>query len=328
MDLVTGATGFVGAHVARALLDAGERVRCLVRAGSDRRNLEGLDVELVEGDLLDAASLRPGLDGIRRLFHVAADYRLFVRDPASIYRANVDGTRALYQAAAEAGVERVVHTSSVGALGLRDEGRPADEETPVVFEKVVGHYKRSKVLAEREAEAFAARGLDVVIVNPSTPVGEGDVKPTPTGKIIVDFLNRKMPAYVDTGLNLIDVHDVAIGHLLAAEKGQRGRKYILGNEDLTLKQILDLLASITGLSAPTRRVPHWIPLLVGAVDTTGARLFGYEPRVALEAVRMSRHRMFFSSARAVRELGLPQSPVRGALERAVAWFRENGYVQA
>ncbi len=326
MDLVTGGTGFVGAHVARALLEDGRRVRCLVRAGSDRGNLEGLDVELVEGDLLEPPSLRPALDGIDRLFHVAADYRLFVREPASIYRANVDGTRALYEAAQAAGVERVVHTSSVGALGLREEGPPADEDTPVVFEKVVGHYKRSKVLAEREAEAFAARGLDLVIVNPSTPVGEADVKPTPTGKIIVDFLNRKIPAYVDTGLNLVDVRDVAAGHLLAATKGERGRKYILGNQNLTLKALLDLLADITGLSAPSRRLPHWIPLVVGAVDTAGARVFGYEPRVALEAVRMSRHRMFFSAERAVRELGLPQSPVRGALERAVAWFREHGYV--
>ena len=328
MDLVTGGTGFVGAHVARALLDAGERVRCLVRRGSDRRNLDDLDVELAEGDLLDASTLGPALDGVTRLFHVAADYRLFVRDPATIYRANVDGTRALYEAAAGAGVERVVHTSSVGALGLREEGPPADEETPVVFEDVVGHYKRSKVLAERVAEDFAGRGLDVVIVNPSTPIGERDVKPTPTGRIIVDFLNRKMPAYVDTGLNLIDVRDVATGHLLAAAKGVRGRKYILGNQNLTLKAILDLLAEITGLPAPSRRMPHWVPLVVGALDTAGARLFGYEPRVPLEAVRMSQHRMFFSAERAVRELGLPQSPVRDALARAVGWFSENGYVTA
>lgn len=327
MDLVTGATGFVGAHVVRALLDAGEEVRCLVRATSDLRNLEGLEVERVEGDLRDPATLAPALVGIRRLFHVAADYRLFVRRPEDIYRANVDGTRALLEAARAAGVERVVHTSSVGALGLCEAGPPADEETPVVFDEVVGHYKRSKVLAEREAETFAADGMDVVIVNPSTPVGELDVKPTPTGKIIVDFLNRKLPAYVDTGLNVVDVRDVAAGHLLAAQKGQSGRKYILGNQDLTLKAILDLLADITRLPAPTRRLPHWIPWVVGAVDTTGARLFGYEPSVPLEGVRMSRHRMFFSSERAIRELGLPQSPVRAALERAVTWFEENGYVR-
>jgi dihydroflavonol-4-reductase len=325
--LVTGGTGFVGTHVVRALLARGERVRCLVRAGSARTNLDGLDVEAHEGDLLDPGSLAAALRDVSLLYHCAADYRLYARDPAVLYRTNVDGTRALLEAAGRAGVERVVHTSSVGALGLV-EGGVADESTPVSLADMIGHYKRSKYLAEREAEAFAARGLPVVIVNPSTPVGERDVKPTPTGRMVVDFLAGRMPAYVDTGLNLVDVRDVAEGHLLAASRGRVGERYILGHENLTLKGILDLLAEVTGLEAPRRRIPHWIPMAVAAVDTARARVFGGTPRVPLEGVRMARHRMFFDARKAREELGFRPSPVRHALERAAAWFRENGYAGA
>jgi dihydroflavonol-4-reductase len=327
VDLVTGGTGFVGAHVVRALLAKSRRVRCLVRPRSDRRNLEGLPVDLFEGDLLDRPSLDGALRGIEVLYHVAADYRLWTKNPEELYRSNVGGTENILSAAAASGVDRVVYTSSVGALGLKADGTPADETTPVSRDAVVGHYKKSKFDAERVAEAWAARGLPVVIVNPSTPVGERDVKPTPTGQLVVDFLNRRMPAYVDTGLNLVDVRDVAAGHLLAAEKGRTGEKYILGNRNMTLKEILDLLSRLTGLPAPRLKLPHAIPLVVAAVDTFAAGLLGKPPRVSLESVRMSRHRMFFDSSRAVRELGLPQSPVEDALARAVDWFRASGYVR-
>jgi dihydroflavonol-4-reductase len=326
--LVTGGTGFVGAHVVRALLAEGRRVRCLVRPASAATNLDGLDVERFPGDLGDPGTLQGAVAGVSQLYHCAADYRLYSRDPRELYRTNVEGTRAILEAASRAGVERVVHTSSVGALGLRKDGRPADESEPVALGDMIGHYKRSKFLAERVAEEWAGRGLPVVIVNPSTPVGELDVKPTPTGQMIVDFLDRKMPAYVRTGLNLVDVRDVAAGHLLAAEKGRVGEKYILANQDLSLKAILDLLAEITGLPAPRWRVPRWIPLAVAGVDTAAARLLGREPKVPLEGVRMAKHRMYFDGGKAVRELGMPQSPVREALARAVAWFRENGYVRA
>ena len=284
-------------------------------------------MDLVEGDLRDRFSLDRALRGVETLYHVAADYRLWTKDPGELYRANAGGTENVLAAAAGAGVGRVVYTSSVGALGLTKDGSPADETTPVARDEVVGHYKKSKYDAERVAEAWAARGLPVVIVNPSTPVGERDVKPTPTGQLVVDFLNRKLPAYVDTGLNLIDVRDVAAGHLLAADTGRTGEKYILGHRNMTLKEILEALASITGLPAPTVRLPHGIPLAVAAVDTFVSGLLGRTPRVSLESVRMSRHRMFFDASKAVRELGLPQSPVEGALGRAVSWFRENGYVR-
>jgi dihydroflavonol-4-reductase len=259
------------------------------------------------------------------LYHCAADYRLYAPDPQALYRHNVEGTDHLFRGAADAGVEKVVYTSSVGALGLLPGDASADEATPVTLERVVGHYKRSKFLAERAAEAWVAQGLPVVIVNPSTPIGERDIKPTPTGQIIVDFLRRRIPAYVDTGLNLIDVRDVATGHLLAAERGRVGEKYILGHRNLTLKAILDLLAEITGLPAPKVRLPHWIPLTAAALDTGLARLLGRTPNVPLESVRMARYKMFFDSGKAVRELGLPQSPVEEALRRAVEWFREHGY---
>lgn len=326
MIFLTGGTGFVGAHLARVLAERGAAVRCLVRPTSDRSNLAGLDVELFEGDLQDRRSLDRGLKGCTTAFHCAADYRLYAPDPQEIYDINVGGTDHLMAAAAEAGVAKVVYTSSVGALGLHPDGSPADETTPVTLDDMIGHYKRSKFLAERTAESWAERGLPVVIVNPSTPVGDLDVKPTPTGRMIVDFLNRKMPAYVDSGLNLIDVRDVAEGHLLAAERGEVGRKYILGHQNLTLKEILDRLAARTGLPSPKVRLPHWIPLTVAAVDTTWARWTGGTPRVSLESVRMSKKRMFFDGSRAVAELDLPQSPIDEALARAVAWFRDHGYV--
>ncbi len=327
MDLVTGGTGFVGSHVVRALLAEGRSVRCLARAESRRDNLEGLPVEIAVGDLTDAASLARALSGVHTLYHVAADYRLWAKDPEELYRANAGGTESILAAAAAAGVTKVVYTSSVAALGLNDDGSPGDETTPVARERIIGHYKKSKYDAEQVAERWAAKGLPVVIVNPSTPIGERDIKPTPTGKLIVDFLNRKLPAYVDTGLNLVDVRDVAAGHLAAAEKGRSGERYILGNRDMTLKEILDTLARLTGLPAPTVRLPHWIPLSAAAVSTAWAGLTGRAPEISLESVRMSTHRMFFDAAKAVRELGLPQTPVEEPLARAVAWFREKGYVR-
>ena len=327
MDFVTGGTGFVGAHVVRALLRRGRSVRCLVRSSSRLDNLEELPVEVVAGDVTDRASLSRAMGGARWVFHCAADYRLSARRPREIYAANVEGTENVLAAAAEAGAERVVYTSSVGALGLSRDGRPGNEETPVESRSLIGHYKKSKHQAEGVALEWAGKGLPVVIVNPSTPVGEMDIKPTPTGQMIVDFVNRRMPAYVDTGLNLVDVRDVAEGHALAAEKGRAGEKYILGNRDMTLKEIFDALGRLTGIPSPRIRLPHWIPLAAAAVGTYASLLTGRQPRVPLEGVRMSRHRMFFDSGKAVAELGLPQSPVEDALARAVAWFRANGYVR-
>ncbi len=327
MDFVTGGTGFVGAHVVRALLRRGRTVRCLVRSSSRLSNLEELPVEVVAGDVTDPASLTRAMAGARTVYHCAADYRLSARRPREIYAVNVEGTRNVLAAASEVGAERVVYTSSVGALGLTRDGRPGNEETPVEPRSLIGHYKKSKHQAERVAQEWAARGLPVVIVNPSTPVGELDIKPTPTGQMIVDFLNRRMPAYVDTGLNIVDVRDVAEGHVLAAEKGRVGEKYILGNRDMTLKEIFDTLSTVTGIPSPAIRLPHWIPLAAAAAGTLAARLTGRPPRVPLEGVRMSRHRMFFDAGKAIRELGLPQTPVEEALARAVAYFRENGYVR-
>ena len=326
MDLVTGGTGFVGAHVVRALIARGRSVRCLVRPGSRRANLEGLPVEIAIGDLTDFSSLQRALAGVSTLFHCAADYRLYARNPPEIYAANVGGTENVLRAASDAGVGKIVYTSSVGALGRPRDTAPANEETPASREQMTGHYKRSKFDAERVAESWAKQGLPVVIVNPSTPVGELDVKPTPTGQMIVDFLNRRMPAYVNTGLNLIDVRDVGEGHALAAERGQVGEKYILGHRNMTLKELWDALSRLTEIPSPTIRLPHWIPLAAAAFDTAAARLTGRVPSVPLEGVRMSRYKMFFDSSKAVRELGLPQTPVEQPLARAVAWFRENGYV--
>jgi len=319
---LTGATGFVGWHLARALVERGDSVRCLVRSGSPLEGLAGLPVEIVRGDLRDPDSVRRGVEGTEVVFHCAADYRLWVPDPATMYSSNVDGTDHVMQAAAASGVRRVVYTSTVGALGLRRDGRPADESTPASLADMVGHYKRSKFLAERVAERWAARGLPVVIVNPSAPVGERDVKPTATGRIIVDFLRGGMRAYVDTGLNLVDVRDVAAGHVLAAERGRPGEKYILGHQNVTLKSMLETLSRLSGLPAPKVRLPHWVPLAAAWVESYLARVGRREPRIALDAVRLSRHRMFFDPSKAVRELGLPQTPIDSALARAVEWFRD------
>lgn len=328
--LVTGSTGFVGSHVARLLVERGDRVRLLVRKSSRVENLAALDPRLAErfvGDLADPASLRAAVRGCDRLYHVAADYRLWARDPQELYRANVEGTSQLMAAARDEGMTRIVYCSTVGALGIPHDGSPGNEETPVSETDMIGHYKRSKFQAERAVQQFAAEGLPVVIVNPSTPVGEQDLKPTPTGQIIVDFLNRRLPAYVDTGLNLVDVRDVAAGMLLTAEHGVVGQRYILGNENFTLKQMLELLAEITGLPAPKVQMPYGVAwLAVGMENLIVSGLLRRTPAHPFEGVKMARHKMFFDPSKAVRELGLPQSPVRTALERAVDWFRANGYV--
>ncbi len=322
---LTGASGFVGSHVRDALVARGDQVRCLVRTTSPRTNLV-TDDEWVEGDLTDADGVARAIDGCGAVYHCAADYRLYVPDPETMYASNVEGTRNVLRGAQLAGVDRVVYTSSVGALGLLADGSPADESTPVTIDDMVGHYKRSKYLAERVAQEWAERGVPVVIVSPSTPIGDRDVKPTATGRVILDFLNRQTPAFVDTGLNWVDVRDVAQGHLLAEQHGAPGECYILGNENLSLEAIFGKLATITGLAAPRVKLPHWIPLAVARVDTSWARLTGGEPRVPLDGVKLSRHKMYFDSTKAVRELGIPRTPVDDALRRAVDWFVEHGYV--
>ena len=322
---ITGATGFIGASIARELLKDGREVRALVREGSDTSNLTGLDIELFRGDLRDHAGLMRGLKGCDVLYHAAADYRLWTRDPAEMYRINVEGTTAILEAALDNGLSRVVYTSSVGTLGNPGDGIPGDESTPVCLADMVGHYKKSKFLAERAAEKFVARGLPLVIVNPSTPVGPLDIKPTPTGKIIVDFLNRKMPAYLDTGLNIIAVEDCARGHILAEQKGRIGQKYILGNHNLTLREIFAVLAEITGLSAPKVRLPYTPILLAAYINEGLSKITGREPLIPLAGVQMAAKFMYFDPSRAVGELELPQTPVREALQRAVEWFRQHGY---
>ena len=323
---VTGATGFLGAHVARVLAEQGADLRLLVRSTSDLRNVEGLKADRVTGDLRSASSLEKAVSGCDVVFHVAADYRLWVKDPEQMYRSNVEGTRALLEAARKNDVRRVVYTSSVATMGFTSNGRLADEESPAGLSDMIGHYKRSKFMAEQVAIEAGRAGQEVVIVNPSTPIGEMDIKPTPTGRIVVDFLKKKFPAYVDTGLNLVDVTECARGHVLALEKGRRGERYILGGENLTLKQILDKLAAITGLPSPSVKVPYFMALATGVVDEmiTG-RLRGKEPRATIDAVRMGRKKMFVSSAKAERELGWAMVPVDGALRRAAAWFRAKGY---
>jgi len=321
----------VGCHVARELVGRGVSVRALVRANSRRDNLSRLDPRLLEqfeGDLTDAESLRSAVKGCDILYHVAADYRLWARDPQELYRANVQGTRDLLQSALDGGITKVVYTSTVGALGIPHDGTPGTETTPVTERDMIGHYKRSKFLAEEEARAFVAKGLPIIITNPSTPVGENDIKPTPTGQIIVDFLNRKMPAYVDTGLNLIDVHDVALGTILAGERGKVGERYILGNRNLTLKEMLGILAAITGIPAPKVKMPYFAAYLaVGIENLVVDKLLHRAPAHPFEGVKMAKHKMFFDASKAVQELGLPQSPVEEALARAVHWFRMNGYTK-
>ncbi len=314
--LVTGASGFLGWHVARLLCERGRAVRALVRPGS---RVPELAVESVTGDLRDAASLERAVAGCATVFHVAADYRLWAKDPRELYRSNVDGTRNLLDAARRAGVERVVYTSTVGCIGIPD-GGIGDETVPVTLDDMAGAYKRSKFLAEQVALEFARGGFPVVIVNPTAPVGDHDVKPTPTGKLVVDFLNGDMPAFIDTGLNIVDARDVAAGHLLACEKGRPGERYILGSENLTLAQILQKLAAITGRKAPTTRLPYAIAYCAGACSTVWAGLTGTPPRVPLDAVRMARKKMWVTHAKAGRELGFTPGPADDALRHAIDWF--------
>ncbi len=324
---VTGATGFLGSHVARVLADQGADLRLLVRPTSNLKNLEGLRADTAIGDLRDAASLEKAISGCDTVFHVAADYRLWVRDPGEMYRSNVDGTRAILEAARKNGVRRVVYTSSVATIGFTSNGRPADEDSPVSLADMIGHYKRSKFMAEQVALEAGRSGMHVVVVNPTTPIGEQDVKPTPTGRIVVDFLKRKFPAYVETGLNLVDVRECAQGHVAALEKGKSGERYILGGENLTLKQILDKLGAITGLPSPKVKLPYMFAFAAGVVDEviTG-RMLHREPRATVDTVRMGKKKMFASSAKAERELGWKIVPADDALRRSVEWFRANGYV--
>jgi dihydroflavonol-4-reductase len=325
--LVTGASGFVGAAVARKLVERGESVRVLVRPTSDRRNLEGLAVEPVEGDLRDRASLTHALKGVSALYHVAADYRLWTRNPDVLYASNVEGSRMIVEAAAEAGVTRTVYTSSVAVLGINKDETPSNEETPVGLDDMIGHYKRSKYLAEEAVRALVtAHDLDVVIVNPSTPIGPRDVKPTPTGRMVLDAARGKLPAFVDTGLNVVHVDDVADGHLLAYDKGLKGERYILGGHDMSLQAILTEVARLAGRKPPRVKLPHGAVMPVAAVSEAWARLFGGEPLATRDGIKMARKKMYFSSDKAKAALGYAPRPAKEALRDAVAWFRAAGYL--
>jgi len=323
---VTGGTGFVGANLVRLLLQEGWNVRALVRPQSNLANLSQLDVELVKGDLTDP-NLASQIEGCQVLFHVAAHYSLWQADRANVYRDNVLGTRNVLAAARQAGIDRTIYTSSVAAIGTGKNGASVDESHQSPVEKLVGHYKQSKFWAEQEAHHAVKLGQDIVIVNPTAPIGAWDRKPTATGDITLRFLRRQMPFYVDTGLNFIDVRDVARGHLLAVEKGKTGDRYILGNQNLSLKQILDLLASLTGISAPDRSIPLWVPLSAAWIDEIVLTKFGKTPSIPLDGVRMSKQPMYYNPAKAVRDLGLPQTAIAEALQNAVDWFINNGYVE-
>lgn len=325
--LVTGATGFIGSAVARALLARGETVRVLARAGGDRRNLEGLDIEIVEGDLRDEQARARAVAGIASLYHVAADYRLWVPDPAAMYATNVEATTDLLRRAADAGAGRIVYTSSVATLGLPKDGSIADENAPVDIAEMIGPYKRSKFVAEDAVRALAGEGLPIVIVNPSAPVGPRDVKPTPTGRTVIEAAAGRMPAFVDTGLNIVHVDDVAAGHLLAHDKGRVGERYVLGGEDMTLEQILVRIAAITGGRAPKIKLPVGAILPIAYAAEMLARVFGNEPFVTVDGVNLARKRMFFSSAKAARELGYVARPADEALKDAIAWFRASGVLK-
>jgi dihydroflavonol-4-reductase len=325
--LVTGASGFVGSAVARALGRAGWQVRALVRMGSDRRNLQDLAVDIAVGDITDETSLDAALSGCEALFHVAADYRLWAPQPELLYRTNVEGTRKVLEAARRAGIARIVYTSSVAAVGLPADGSPGSEDTPVSLAAMIGHYKRSKFLAEEAVRELVRAGAPVVIVNPSTPIGPGDRKPTPTGQLVVDAALGRMPAYVDTGLNIVHVDDVATGHLQALQRGRIGERYILGGDDMTLRDILVEISRLTGRRPPRVRLPHGLLLPVAWASEVAARLSGTTPRVTIDGVRMARKRMFFSSAKAVGELGYRWRPPGEAFADALRWFREQGIVR-
>ena len=324
--LVTGATGFIGTAVVRALLQTGTQVRVLIRHTSNVANLEGLQVELVYGDLLDLPSLQRAVTGCRQLYHVAALYALWNQDPSLFYQVNVQGTTQLMKAAGKAGIERIVYTSTIGAIGLPKDGGLGTEETPLYPAQLAGHYKRSKYLAEKEVTRLAETGLPIIIVNPTAPVGERDVKPTPTGQIIVDFMQGKMWAYLETGMNLVDVDDVAIGHLRAMERGRIGERYILGHQNLTFYEICQILSRLTGIHAPTLKLPWQAVLPLAYANQWVADFITHRsPRIPLEGVRMAKYRMHYDCAKALRELDLPQSSVERALEKAVKWFRRQGY---
>jgi dihydroflavonol-4-reductase len=322
--LVTGASGFIGQHVAASLKSRGVEVRALVRESSPVRELTKLGVELVEGDITDPRSMRRALAGCDYLFHLAALYTFSAPNPRELYRTNVQGTRVALEAGR--GLQRIVYTSTVGALGLATDGSPADENVATNEDQMVGHYKKSKFQAEAVALELARKGYPIVIVNPTAPVGPGDLKPTPTGRMIVDYMRGRMSAYVDTGLNLVAVEDVAEGHCLAAERGRVGERYILGNSNLHLREIFGELARLTGVPAPSVRLPHWVPLAAALMSTSWAKVLGRPPALSFEEVRLSKKFMYFSAKKAIEELGLPQSSPVAALERAVAWYRENGYV--
>src|ERR1700682_4369491 len=325
--LVTGAAGFLGSHVARQLVARGENVRVLIRASSSNRAIADLALEYVTGDLRDEVSLEHAMNGVQRVFHVAADYRLWAKNPQDIYDSNVGGTGNLLTAARRAGVERLVYTSTVATIAVDRPGMP-NEYTNAKLEEMIGHYKRSKWMAEQEVLNAAKDGLPVIVAMPTTPVGPWDWKPTPTGKIIVDFLNGKMPGYVDTGLNFVGVEECAAGHLLVSDKGKAGERYLLGAENLTLKQMLDTLAKITGLRAPGMKIPHGLALGAAYANTVFSRLTFREPQIPIEGVKIARHKMLVDCSRAQRELGFRPGPVEAALERAVRWYEANGYVSA
>jgi len=325
--LVTGATGFIGFHVARLLRERDFQVRALARKESDTSALRPLGIEHVCGDVRDLSSIADALQGCRQLYHLAADYRIWVNDPKAMYEINVQGTRNVMQAALAAGTEKVVYTSTVGVLASCSNGKPSNEDTPVSIGDMIGHYKRSKFLAEKEVSDFIRKGLPVVIVNPATPIGAMDRRPTPTGKIIVDFLNGEIPAYLDTGMNFVDVEDVAAGHLLAAEYGRTGQRYILGNRNISLKDFFGCLAGIAGRKPPKVRLPYFPVLVAAYFDETLSKITNRHPRVPLTGVRMARKYMYFDCSKAVRELRMPQNPVERALEKAIEWFRNQGYVK-
>jgi dihydroflavonol-4-reductase len=324
--LVTGAAGFLGSHVTRQLVARGEDVRVLMRASSNNRAISDLSLEYVTGDLRDAASLERAMNGVKRVFHVAADYRLWAKHPKDIYDSNVGGTQNLLAAAKNAGVEQLIYTSTVATIAV-DRPELPNEATEAKLDEMIGHYKRSKWMAEQEVLQAARNGFPVIVAMPTTPVGPWDWKPTPTGKIILDFLNGAMPGYVETGLNFVGVEECAAGHLLVSERGKIGERYLLGAENLTLKELLDTLAKITGLAAPGMKIPHGVALGVAYVESAFSRLIGREPGIPVEGVKIAQHKMFVDCSRAKRELGFEAGPVAAALERAVRWYRENGYVK-